>query len=189
MNTGIQELWEDVGNKSCATLLWSHFLFLSFSLYLLAILLLRRGNLECTINQVVSWPHTAQPKQASGFRMQMSRQTWAWSILCRQFISFSLPLSRNRSNVKKMNSSYTCEDIPRCCSDSAPGIPDQAWRIFLSTYVPPSVLPIKEMTIPQPQIHPLAMLTKARGTFQTDTNQTEKEEIMHSLPMTDLNRF
>lgn len=79
----------------------TYLLFLSFSLYLLAILLLCRGNLESIINQEVSWPHTVQLKQASGFRMQMSGQKWPWSILCSQLISFSLPLSRNRSEVQK----------------------------------------------------------------------------------------
>ena len=32
------------------------------------------------------------------------------------------------------------KDIPERCSDSVPGVPSQAWCIFLSTYVPSSVL-------------------------------------------------
>lgn len=106
----------------------------------------------------------------------------SWSV-------FSHPLSRNKSNVNKWILVIHVKDIPQCCSESAPGIPDQAWHVFLSTYVPPSVFPMNEMTTPQPEVHPLAMLTKERGTFLTYTSQTEKDMIMHNPPMTDLNRF
>lgn len=102
MNSGIQELWEDVGNKSCATLLWSPFFF-SWALVCICLPFFYCAGAIWSAQLIrgFSWPHTVQPKQASSFRMQMSGQKQAWSILCSQLISFSLPLSRNRSDIKK----------------------------------------------------------------------------------------